>query len=64
MEFKIRSHHLEELASNLKWNRESHLINTMQANPQSEVILIDTYDDFCDESCKLGCDENQENFPN
>ena len=64
MKFKIRGHHLEILASNLKWDRKSHLISTMQTNPQADVTLIDTYDDFCNRSCKVGCNEEKENLSN
>ncbi len=64
MKFKIRGHHLEELASDLKWNRDSYLIDSMRANPQEKVVVINTYDDFCKRICKLKCDENKENLPN
>ena len=64
---KIRAHHLEEIAANIKARERGfsddvhYTLKRLRELPDTQLIITDTYDDFCTKICEFGCNEIEVN---
>lgn len=59
---RIRGHHLEQILSDLNHGRENPELKSLELSHE-RVCITDTYDDFCNNICRRGCNDVTANLP-